>query len=409
MINDILSWFLANFKWGILFMGFYTLLTEAGNLLPRIRVAAQPPRTRFGVLIPAHNEELVVGDLIANLRTLDYPQELVEIFVICDHCTDQTARIVAEAGAVALVSEGAGARGKGVALDWGLNQVFALRGREHFDAFCVFDADNRVATNFLQVMNNHLLAGHFALQAYLDNKNPNTNWVTRVLRVEQRATNFLWHGGKVRWGLGNYMIGTGMCIKASLMAEAGWKVRSLTEDLEMTIKLALRGVRIWWVEETRVFDESPSNLKVIWYQRQRWAIGGWRCFGYYFLPCLWGGIRRMNIRLLDIAIYLITPLWAVFTLLYAILNLLNGFLHFYSGPADPFLFWFGIAFGILYTPMGVLFSGLPLFANIPYIVIYYAVMPLLASAEQVTSLFRLNRRFWFHTPHKDKLDAEIKL
>jgi cellulose synthase/poly-beta-1,6-N-acetylglucosamine synthase-like glycosyltransferase len=409
MLNDALAWFLTKYKWGLLFMGLYTLLVEAGNLLPRIRVAEQPPRTRFSVLIPAHNEELVIADLVANLLAMDYPRELVEVFVICDHCTDRTAQMAQEAGAVALVREGKGARGKGAALDWGLNQVLELRGRDHFDAFCVFDSDNRVATSFMRVMNNHLLAGHQALQSYLDTKNPGTNWITRVLRVEQRATNFLWHGGKVRWGLGNYMIGTGMCIKASLMAEAGWKVRSLTEDLEMTIKLALRGVRIWWVEETRVFDESPSNLKVIWYQRQRWAIGGWRCFGYYFLPCLWQGIRRLNVRLLDIALYLITPIWAVATLFYGVVSGLNVLFHFYTAQADPFLTWFGIAFGILYTPMGVLFSGLPLMRNIPFIAIYYLIMPALATLEQFTSLFRLNRRFWFHTLHKDKLDAEIQL
>lgn len=284
IFESILIWILANFKWGIIFMCSYLILIALGNLLPRPKVRPSPPSTRFAIVIPAHNEERVIGDLIRNLKAMDYPKELFDIYVICDRCTDRTPEIVREEGAVALIKEHEGKRGKGAALDWGLEQIFALKGRKYYDAFCFFDADNQVRTNFLQVMNDHLHAGHNLMQAFLDLKNPRSNWITRTIFVEQRSTNFLWHGGKTRWGLGNYLIGTGMCVKGELIAETGWKVESLTEDLEFSLKMALKGERIYWVEDTRVFDEAPTDLRTIWFQRQRWAIGAWRCFFRYFFP-----------------------------------------------------------------------------------------------------------------------------
>lgn len=409
MLYSIFLWILDNFKYGFLFMCGYLALIALGNLIPRRQIPHVPPQARFAIVIPAHNEEMVIADLIQNLGELDYPRELFHIYVICDHCTDQTAAVVEERGALALRRDSGERRGKGAALEWGLEQIFRLRGKDYYDAFCFFDADNRVSRNFLAVMNNHLAAGHNLMQAFLDLKNPNSNWITRTIFVEQRSTNFLWHTGKTRWGLGNYLIGTGMCVRGKLLAEVGWKVQSLTEDLELSLKMALRGERIRWVPETKTFDEAPTDLRTIWFQRQRWSIGGWRCFFRFFLPCLWQGLVQRNLRLWDMAIYLITPAWLIFALIYGILNAINTLFSIVQLPPNPFMTIFGIVYALLYVPSGIFFSGIPVLRNIPYIFIYMILIPVLGMMECLFGLIRVGKRSWFHTPHKAKLDEEIKL
>jgi cellulose synthase/poly-beta-1,6-N-acetylglucosamine synthase-like glycosyltransferase len=409
IFESILIWILANFKWGIISMCSYLILIALGNLLPRPKVRPSPPSTRFAIVIPAHNEERVIGDLIRNLKAMDYPKELLDIYVICDRCTDRTPEIVREEGAVALIKEHEGKRGKGAALDWGLEQIFALKGRKYYDAFCFFDADNQVRTNFLQVMNDHLHAGHNLMQAFLDLKNPRSNWITRTIFVEQRSTNFLWHGGKARWGLGNYLIGTGMCVKGELIAETGWKVESLTEDLEFSLKMALKGERIYWVEDTRVFDEAPTDLRTIWFQRQRWAIGAWRCFFRYFFPCLFNAIKRGSPRLLDMTLYLTLQAYGVFTILYGLMNFINGIFNLVYLPPDPAATILGAIFALTYVPSGILFSRISLRENIPFILIYMGLLTSLGAVEAFFGLFRVGTKVWFHTPHKAKLDEKIKL
>jgi len=409
ILKSILIWILSSFKWGIIFMCSYLVLIALGNLLPRPKVKPSPPSNLFAIVIPAHNEERVIGDLIRNLKAMDYPRELFDIYVICDRCTDRTAEIVEEEGAVPLIRKSSDKIGKGAALDWGLEQIFALKGRNYYDAFSFFDADNQVRTNFLQVMNDHLNSGHNLMQAFLDLKNPRSNWITRTIFVEQRSTNFLWHGGKTRWGLGNYLIGTGMCVKGNLIAENGWKVESLTEDLEFSLKMALRGERIYWVEETRVFDEAPTDLRTIWFQRQRWAIGAWRCFFRYFFPCLFNAIKRGSFRLLDMALYLTFQIYGVFVILFGLMNFVNGIFHIVYIPPDLLATVFGAVFALTYVPSGILFSRIPLKENVPFILIYMGLLTSLGAVEAFFGLLRVGTKSWFHTPHKAKLDEKIKL
>lgn len=408
MLYEVYYWILINYGWFFLFICAYLTLNALGNLLPKPRLKPAQVFARFALVIPAHNEERVLGDLLKNLRALDYPQDLVDLWVICDHCTDRTQQIAEQHGAVALLRT-EGPPGKGNVLDWGLSEIFRRKGKEHYDACAFFDADNRVMHNFLRVMNDHLQVGHQAMQAFLDIKNPSTNWITRTIFVEQHSSNFLWQGGKVRLHGGNYLIGTGMCIKADILAEIGWKVESAVEDLEMSLKLALRGIRIYWVEETRVYDEVPIQLRIMWHQRQRWAVGLWKCLLRYTGPCLWRGLITANGRLWDMVVYMFNPIFVLLSLFYLILNGINAIFGIIYFPPDPLMTYFGTIFGILFAFSGVLFSRIPILPNLPYILIYYSLIPIVSTAEYVVSLFRLRKKTWFHTPHSLTLDKKIKL
>lgn len=97
-------------------------------------------------MIPAHNEEMVLGDLLENLKILKYPKELYDIYVIADNCTDSTAEVAHRHGAYVFERCNKELGGKGYAMDWAFPKIFET-GR-HYDAFCVFDADNLVHLDF---------------------------------------------------------------------------------------------------------------------------------------------------------------------------------------------------------------------------------------------------------------------
>ena len=113
------------------------------------------------MVIPAHNEEMVLADLLENLKMLKYPKELYDVYVIADNCTDHTADIARAHGAHVFERTNRELVGKGYAMDWVFPKIFALN--KGYDAFCVFDSDNLVHLDFLAVMNNRLLKGQKVL------------------------------------------------------------------------------------------------------------------------------------------------------------------------------------------------------------------------------------------------------
>ena len=131
----------------------YTTIMSIFCLLPRKKYPTAQPKTRFAVLIPARNEENVIVSLIKSLQAQDYPKALFDIFVIPNNCTDDTEGAALKSGAKILQCT-APVSTKGEVL----HQILgSLQGQ--YDAYCVFDADNVVDSQFLSRMNDAVAAG----------------------------------------------------------------------------------------------------------------------------------------------------------------------------------------------------------------------------------------------------------
>lgn len=126
---------------------YYFILALFGLMKRKERITAAPKNT-FAAVICAHNEEAVVGQLIDNLKHLHYPQDMYDIYVVADNCTDQTAQVCVAHGAIVKVRQNQEDVGKGYALDWMFAQMLAQD--KQYDAFVVFDADNLVHPEFLR-------------------------------------------------------------------------------------------------------------------------------------------------------------------------------------------------------------------------------------------------------------------
>jgi cellulose synthase/poly-beta-1,6-N-acetylglucosamine synthase-like glycosyltransferase len=292
----------------LLFFSAYWLFISLFSFGKPRKLRDKLPQKRFLLLVAAHNEANVIGQLLDNLNNLDYPRDMYEVCLIADHCDDDTAFIGREKGVTVLehwysIGE---PRGKPYALKYAIEKYRDRLGTD-FDAVCIFDADNLVSLNYLKEMNNHLLNGEKLIQCYLDSKNPDDNWITLGYASSYYYMNRTWQLGKYRLKLGNAIGGTGFCVDATLLKEVGWNAKSLTEDLEFTIQCLLRGVYATWAHHARVYDEKPTSFKASLIQRLRWARGHWDVCFRYVHRLLWRAITRADIRALDGAIYLINP------------------------------------------------------------------------------------------------------
>ena len=242
----------------IVFYTLYYFILALFGLFKRKEKISVPPKHTFAAIICAHNEETVVGQLIDNLKTLHYPAEMYDIYVVADNCTDRTAEVCREHGASVQIRTDAEKVGKGFAMDWMFQKM--LRQPKQYDAFVVFDADNLVHPEFLREMNNHLCKGEQVIQGYMDAKNPTDTWVAGTFSIAFWLINHMWHLAKYNIGLSTALGGTGMCIAADIVRKYGWGCDCLTEDMEFSMKVLLEGVRTCWAHDAIIYDEKALTL-----------------------------------------------------------------------------------------------------------------------------------------------------
>ena len=236
------------------------------------------PESRFLVLVPAHNEEKVIGDIIQNLNDMDYPKELYDFYIIADNCTDNTAEVARSLGAKVIEtrkeSEDA-PTGKPIALKKALQAVGDYQNR--YDLMMIFDADNLMDTNMFREVNSQYLdkGKPDFIQCYLGAKNKK-GVVAWFYYTGYTLTNRFFDLAKYRLGLNCAIGGTGFAMTTSyLYKRGGWTTMSLTEDFEIQVEATLEGRRILWNHHTRVYDEKPTSLLASIRQKIRWGQGHW--------------------------------------------------------------------------------------------------------------------------------------
>ncbi|MBR3134784.1 MAG: glycosyltransferase family 2 protein [Clostridia bacterium] len=237
---------------------------------------------KFILILPAHNEEAVIANLVNSLKEQDYPKKLYDIQVIADNCTDNTEKIARDLGVKVFVrnEEDPAKRTKGCAMQVLLNTLLS-DPKMDYDAFCVFDADNIVDKNFLKVMNKHLCQGEEVVQGYRDIKNPDDNWIASGYAIFYWMMNRIYHLARYNAGLSPLINGTGFMVKMSAIKDTGWNTNTLTEDIEFSLKTIIQGKKLGWAVDAVCYDEQPVQFKASWSQRSRWTIGHIQCLREY--------------------------------------------------------------------------------------------------------------------------------
>ena len=237
---------------------------------------------RFMAIIPAHNEEAVVGNLVESLKNQNYNKGLYDIYVIADNCTDSTAKVAKDAGAIVYERFDESKKTKGYALDWFLQQK--IKENAPYDAFFVFDADNIVDKNFIKNMNKKLCQGEDVVQGYRDIKNPTDSWITSGYALFYWTMHRFYHLARYNIGLSPLLNGTGFMVRFDVVKPNGWDTVTLTEDIEFSLKRIIAGKKLGWATDAIVYDEQPVGFKQSWSQRSRWTVGHIQCISKYTKP-----------------------------------------------------------------------------------------------------------------------------
>ncbi len=332
--------------------GYLLLLTACALFAPRRTPArpAQAPRWTFQILVPAHNEEKLLPDLLANLRRLDYPSDLYAVHVVADNCTDRTAEVARQGGAIVHERKNPDLRGKGYALNWLIERLAVpatSAGRPA--AIVIIDADTIISENFLTVMDARLARGDRAIQAYYAVRDPASSWTVSLRYIALAVLHFLRPQGRMVLGGSAGLKGNGMVFCADILARHRWSA-SLTEDIEYHMALILAGERVAFAPDAVVWAEMPGTLAGSRTQNARWESGRLQMLRDYVPRLLSEAIRRRSFVLFDAAMEQIIPPFSV-VVAAAGLSLIVAILL--GGPA---LIWLAAALLLgqaLYTFIGL--------------------------------------------------------
>ena len=257
---------------------------------------------KFMAIVPAHNEEAVIRNLVESLNAQNYPKELYDVYVIADNCTDATAEIAKEAGAIVLKRFDDVNKTKGHALNWFIKQK--IEENADYDAICVFDADNIVDKNFLKNMNKKLCQGEEVVQGYRDIKNPTDSWIAGGYAIFYWMMHRFYHLARYNLGMSPLLNGTGFMVKFDLLKPDGWQTITLTEDIEYSLINIAQGRKLGWAVDAIVYDEQPVTFKASWSQRSRWTVGHLQCMKEYTGKLINGVKEYKTLMNFDGALYL---------------------------------------------------------------------------------------------------------
>lgn len=336
-------------------LSLYLLLLAVASLRGPRKVEAQgDPANRFAVLIPAHEEELVIGRLLDSVDALDYPRELFSVHVIADHCSDRTAAIARSYGATVHERRDPDPRGKSLSLRWLVQRLLACKCGDPIDAFVIFDADSIVSRNFLRSMDRRLRSGSPLIQGLVQIDDPETDRIGQLRALAYEFISHLRPLGRSALGLSAGLRGNGMCIARDVAARFPWDSNSLTEDYELHGRLLAAGLKVAFAPEAVVRTQLPQSLAVARTQSERWERGRIDATRRHVPALLAQGLRRLSWTSIDGAIELLIP---PFSILFAMTLALLG-LSLLSGSVPLIaIATVGFAAQCLYTLRGLLLAS----------------------------------------------------
>lgn len=255
------------------------------------------------VVVPAHNEDVVIAQTTKAILDLDYPHDRVEVLLFADNCSDDTYQEMLKvqampeyAGRNVIITDRTGTGGKaGV-----LNDALKMAKGEYI---CVYDADAMPEKNALYFLVKKVLEDperHVASFGRNKTRNANQNFLTRCINQEIVVTQRVYHVGMWHLFKIGRIPGTNFLINTEFVKSiGGWKNGALTEDTEISFKIMQSGKLIALAYNSEAFQQEPETLKSYYLQRKRWAKGNYEVVIDNFKHLFSGGNWRVKLEVFN--------------------------------------------------------------------------------------------------------------
>ena len=245
------------------------------------------------ILVAARDEQNVIADLVERLFYLDYPYEKLNIYIIDDGSSDDTPVILNKLSKkferltiIRRLKDAGG--GKSGALNYALKFISG-------DWLLILDADAQLQNDTLQKLFQFVLQDSWSVvQLRKSVLNIGKNLLTNCQSIEMIMDSVFQHGRLLQGGVSE-LRGNGQLIKKEVLLECGaFNENTVTDDLDLSVRLLLSGANIGILMNPPVMEEGVETVSALFAQRQRWAEGGLQRFFDYWRPLIFGDINLVK-------------------------------------------------------------------------------------------------------------------
>ncbi len=303
-VFDYMALYSLGIIWIIIFVNIilvvfgYIYYSKVHNKIMKEKLKYYP---FVSVMVPAHNEAIVIRKTVESLLELDYPHDRYEIIIINDNSSDNSAEIlqavkekVLDRNLIIINTDNiTGGKGKSNALNIGLE-------KSKGEILAVYDADNTPDSKALKYLVQTLLEDD-KLGAVIGKfrcRNKDKNLLTNFINIE--TLTYQWMAQAGRWEMFKLCTipGTNFVVRRSIMEEMnGWDTKAITEDTEVSFRIYMMGYKIKFMPLAVTYEQEPQTLNVWFKQRIRWAKGNTyvviKNFKYLFRPGF--GVTKFDI------------------------------------------------------------------------------------------------------------------
>ena len=237
----------------------------------------------YAVLISARNEENVIPNLIKSIKGQSYDLGSLDIYVIADNCTDNTARVAKRCGARVIKRFDKTHVGKGYALGALVRNLMEKGLFDKYDGYFIFDADNLLDVDYVSEINKVFGKGYPIVTGLRSSTNFNEGWVAASSGLWFLHDSQLMNRGRMEKGTSCMVNGTGYVVSREFLKKrGGWNFFGMTEDVELNADCIANNEIIGYCERAVFYDEQPVSFKVSCTQRVRWVKGYFDVYKKYF-------------------------------------------------------------------------------------------------------------------------------
>lgn len=397
LLAVLLFWTIYNGS--IIYVGIRHKRKEEALIKAREHELANSNQLSYSIIVPSKNEETVIRRCLDGILNIDYPREKIQVIIVDGNSTDKTPQICAEfeqkyPQTFQFISEPATDKPTGKPAALNLAMTYATK-----DIVAVFDADSLPEQDVL-----HKTTAYFnndpnivALQGKTNSINERHNALTRVIAQEEKAWYQMLLTGREKLKLFIPLNGSCQFVKRPTLEQLhGWDENSLTEDVELALRLIEQGHHVKYAPDVCSGQETPTQLNALIKQRTRWYRGYMETALKY--GRLMDNINKANV---DAEISLAGP----FMMVVSLLSYVNWFLVVALSQSNPIIDFTGLVIAL--TAVSLFSIGIALTASekpikpknilwIPSIYLYWMMQMFIAGWAFLKLVFR-RKREWSKT------------